>query len=447
MPEGPAEDRAESRAEGRSESAAIEAVLTVATEPVPPGLLAELLEVPVERVEQLCRGLAASYEADGRGFVLTRVAGGYRFQSSEAYVAYVERFVLDGGPQKLSPAALETLAVVAYKQPISRSQVSAIRGVNVESVMRMLVARGYVQAVGRDDGPGQAILFGTTPDVLGASRPRLDRGPASARGIRPAGFDRGDARERAALRAGGVSDTEGERLQKVLARVGYGSRRTCEELIAEGRVTVNGRGRRSRSARRRRKRPRGSGQSTRGSPAGAGVLPAQQACGSRDDRGRPTRAPQRARARAAGTRVFSVGRLDRQTEGLLVLTNDGTLAQLLAHPRFGVEKEYLAQLRGVPGPGALRSLRQGVLLDDGETTAPARVAAVSPGVIRIVIHEGRNRQVRRMCEAVGHPVVRLVRTRIGPITDRSLRPGAWRPLGASEVRSLAEAALRSPSKR
>lgn len=161
-PEGPAEDGAESRAEGRSESAAIEAVLTVATEPVPPGLLAELLEVPVERVEQLCRGLAASYEADGRGFVLTRVAGGYRFQSSEAYVAYVERFVLDGGPQKLSPATLETLAVVAYKQPISRSQVSAIRGVNVESVMRMLVTRGYVQAVGRDDGPGQAILFGTT---------------------------------------------------------------------------------------------------------------------------------------------------------------------------------------------------------------------------------------------------------------------------------------------
>ena len=97
--------------------------------------------------------------------------------------------------------------------------------------------------------------------------------------------------------------------------------------------------------------------------------------------------------------------------------------------------------------GALRRLRQGVLLDDGETTGPARVAAVSPGVIRIVIHEGRNRQVRRMCEAVGHPVVRLVRIRIGPVTDRSLPPGAWRPLEASEVRSLAEAALRSPSKR
>jgi segregation and condensation protein B len=165
-PEGPEEDRDEAANDGRAESAAIEAVLTVATEPVPPGLLAELLELPVERVEQLCRELAAGYAAEGRGFVLARVAGGYRFQSSEAYAAYVERLVLDGGPQKLSPAALETLAVVAYKQPVSRSQVSAIRGVNVESVMRMLVARGYVQAVGRDDGPGQAILFGTTPMFL-----------------------------------------------------------------------------------------------------------------------------------------------------------------------------------------------------------------------------------------------------------------------------------------
>jgi segregation and condensation protein B len=166
MPEEPAEELCDQGAEDRAESAAIEAVLTVATEPVPPGLLAELLELPVDHVEQLCRDLADGYKKEGRGFELARVAGGYRFQSSEAYAAYVERFVLDGGPQKLSPAALETLAVVAYKQPISRSQVSAIRGVNVESVMRMLVARGYVQAVGRDEGPGQPILYGTTSMFL-----------------------------------------------------------------------------------------------------------------------------------------------------------------------------------------------------------------------------------------------------------------------------------------
>lgn len=143
-------------------SGAIEAVLTVATEPVPAGLLAELLEVPVETVEDTCRSLAAAYEREGRGFTLTRVAGGYRFQSAERYAGHVERFVLDGAPQKLSAAALETLAVVAYKQPVSRAQVSAIRGVNADGVLRLLVARGYVHEVGRDSGPGQPVLFGTT---------------------------------------------------------------------------------------------------------------------------------------------------------------------------------------------------------------------------------------------------------------------------------------------
>ena len=146
----------------RTAEAAVEAVLTVATEPVEPRLLAELFELPVERVEALCSALAASYEQQQRGFKLVRVAGGYRLQSHEAYAGYVERFVLDGSPQKLSAAALETLAVVAYKQPVSRSQVSAIRGVNADGVLKLLAARGYVEAVGRDTGPGQPILFGTT---------------------------------------------------------------------------------------------------------------------------------------------------------------------------------------------------------------------------------------------------------------------------------------------
>jgi segregation and condensation protein B len=150
----------------RPVEAAIEAVLTVATEPVTPGLLAELLELPVERVETICSELAASYEAEGRGFTLMRVAGGYRLQSHEAFAGHVERFVLDGSPTKLSPAALETLAVVAYKQPVSRTQVSAIRGVNADGVLRLLAARGYISEVGRDNGPGQAVLFGTTAGFL-----------------------------------------------------------------------------------------------------------------------------------------------------------------------------------------------------------------------------------------------------------------------------------------
>ena len=138
-------------------------------------------------------------------------------------------------------------------------------------------------------------------------------------------------------------------------------------------------------------------------------------------------------------RVFPVGRLDADSEGLLILTNDGDLAQRLTHPSFGVEKEYLAEVDGVPSAGALRRLRQGVELDDG-MTAPATVGVVAPGVLRIVIHEGRNRQIRRMAEAVGHPVRRLVRTRIGPLTERGLGPGEWRPLTLTEVRDLAAAA-------
>jgi 23S rRNA pseudouridine2605 synthase len=147
----------------------------------------------------------------------------------------------------------------------------------------------------------------------------------------------------------------------------------------------------------------------------------------------------------AEPRVFSVGRLDAATEGLLLLTNDGDLAQRLSHPSFGVEKEYVAEVRGTPSPGALRRLREGVELADGKT-APARVGVIAPGVLRIVVHEGRNRLVRRMCEEVGHPVTRLVRTRIGPISDSALGPGKWRPLTVQEIRDLEVAGSR-PSRK
>lgn len=141
---------------------AIEAILMVAEEPVEAHLLAQLLEVSAERVDELCAELVAGYEADERGFTLVRVAGGYRFQSHPDLAPYVERFALEGQSSRLSAAALETLAIVAYKQPISRAQVSAIRGVDVDGVMRTLQHRGYIAETARDPGPGQAVLFGTT---------------------------------------------------------------------------------------------------------------------------------------------------------------------------------------------------------------------------------------------------------------------------------------------
>jgi 23S rRNA pseudouridine2605 synthase len=242
-----------------------------------------------------------------------------------------------------------------------------------------------------------------------------------------------------------VSDTpdrplpDGERLQKVLARAGLASRRQAEELIADGRVTVNGivapLGRRVDIS---RDRVEVDGAPV---PVRPGLVyyllnkPAGVVTTAADPEGRPTvvaLVPDE-------PRVFPVGRLDVATEGLLLLTNDGELAHHLTHPRFGVDKEYVAQVAGRPSPAALRRLREGVELDDGRT-APARVAALAPDTLRIVIHEGRNRQVRRMCDAIGHPVQRLVRTRIGPLTDRRLPPGAWRPLTPSEIRGLSEAA-------
>jgi len=141
---------------------AIEALVMVAEAPVDPGMLGQLLELPAARVEELCELLAAEYDASDRGFQLTRIAGGYRYQSHPDLAPYVERYVLEGQAGRLSAAALETLAIVAYKQPLSRAQVSAIRGVNVDGVMRTLQQRGYVEEVGRDPGPGQAILYGTT---------------------------------------------------------------------------------------------------------------------------------------------------------------------------------------------------------------------------------------------------------------------------------------------
>jgi len=235
-----------------------------------------------------------------------------------------------------------------------------------------------------------------------------------------------------------VPSDEGERLQKVLARVGIGSRRVCEDLIAEGRVTVDG----EVAVLGRRVDVETALIELDGAPIGVRPdlvhyllnKPAGVVTTADDPQGRPTVVG----LVPAEPRVFPVGRLDVDTEGLLLLTNDGELAHRLTHPSFGVEKEYVAELDGSPSRAALRRLREGVELDDG-TTAPARAALLEPSVVRLTIHEGRNRQVRRMCDAVGHPVVRLIRTRIGPLADRSLAPGAWRELTGDEVRSLQRA--------
>lgn len=233
---------------------------------------------------------------------------------------------------------------------------------------------------------------------------------------------------------------QGERLQKVLATRGWGSRRVCEDLIASGRVTVDG----VVAVLGRRVDPDADRVEVDGVPIGtkAGLVyyllnkPTGVVTTAHDPQGRRTVV----QIVPDEPRVYPVGRLDVNSEGLLLLTNDGELAQRLTHPSHGVDKEYLAEVSGGNvALGKLRALREGIELDDG-MTAPAQVSQPSPGVLRITIHEGRNRQVRRMCDAIGHPVERLVRVRIGTLHDRTLKPGEWRELEPEELKALIEAA-------
>lgn len=243
-----------------------------------------------------------------------------------------------------------------------------------------------------------------------------------------------------------MTGDEGERLQKILARAGFGSRRVCEDLIADARVTVNG----EVAALGRRVDPETDRIEVDGVPVSvrAGLVyyllnkPVGVVTTADDPQGRRTVV----QLVPDDPRVFPVGRLDYETEGLLLLTNDGDLTHRLTHPSYGVDKEYLAWVEGRVSRGELRRLREGVELDDGPT-APADAALVAEGLLRITIHEGRNRQVRRMCEAIGHPVKRLVRTRIGPLADRKLKPGAWRELTRDEVRELERASVGQPGRK
>ncbi len=313
---------------------------------------------------------------------------------------------------------------------------------------------GYGGAEGGEadrDAPGRHGLEAHGTEQPSSERPRSER-PSSERprSERPRSERPRSERpssERPSSERRGTEEHEGtvtalhagERLQKILAQAGLGSRRACEEMIAHGRVAVNG-------------EPAHLGQRTDGArdriavdgiplPVREGMAyyllnkPAGVICSAADPQGRPTVVDLVPEV----PRVFPVGRLDLPSEGLLVLTNDGELAFQLTHPSFGVAKEYVVQVEGVLSREAAGRLRRGVQLEDGPT-APAKVSVLGPNSARIVVHEGRKRQVRRMCEAVGHPVLRLVRTRIGPVADRSLAPGEWRALSVLEVRALWQAA-------
>jgi 23S rRNA pseudouridine2605 synthase len=238
------------------------------------------------------------------------------------------------------------------------------------------------------------------------------------------------------------------RLAKHLAHGGVASRRAAEALIAAGRVTVDG----AVVTDPARDVAGGETITVDGETLGAAPRhvvyavhkPAGVVSTAHDTHGRPTVVDL---VPGAGTRLYPVGRLDADTTGLILLTNDGELANRLTHPRYEVPKTYRAKVADPPvGDRALRALREGVELDDGRT-APARVRALRPDVLELTIHEGRKRQVRRMCEAVGHRVLALRRVRFGPLELGDLRPGGHRKLTVAEVERLRSASRTSRSGR
>jgi 23S rRNA pseudouridine2605 synthase len=246
-----------------------------------------------------------------------------------------------------------------------------------------------------------------------------------------------------------------DRLQKILSQAGIASRRAAEKLIADGRVSVNGTTVREMGTKADPSADdiRVDGRRLKG-PERLRYILLNKPGGYVTTRSDPQRRPTVIDLlRGVREYVYPVGRLDYDTEGLLLLTNDGDLAARLTHPRHGVERTYEARVAGMPDSGAIDRLRAGIPLD-GRRTQPADVDLLSrrakgsgdrDALLRITIREGRNRQVRRMCEAIGHPVKALARTRIGSLTDRQLKPGMWRDLRAEEIRALQKSAATPPA--
>jgi 23S rRNA pseudouridine2605 synthase len=224
------------------------------------------------------------------------------------------------------------------------------------------------------------------------------------------------------------------RLNAYLARAGIASRRGSDDLIKAGRVRVNDAPGRLNTYVHAGDRVEVDGQPVTAQSLRYVLLhkPAGTVTTARDPQGRPTVVEL---VEGIPERVVPVGRLDADTTGALLLTNDGPLAHRLAHPRYGVEKVYEVDVEGEPDDPALQQLANGVELDDGRT-APANVRRIGPAKLELTLHEGRKHQVKRMCEAVGHPVVRLHRSRYAGLTVEGLAPGRWRELDQTEVKEL-----------
>lgn len=504
--------------EANSLKGALEALLLVSSDPVSAPALAGALDIAPGECASLLAELKVEYEEANRGFQLREVAGGWRLFTHPAYHDVVEAYVLSWDTQKLSQAALETLAVIAYHQPVTREVVKGIRGVNSDGVIASLVDKGLVRELGRDPQRGQAIIYGTTNAFLEKFGLRSTRDLPDLEQFAPDEQSRQFIRERLSGRSiqstleeqaedldeerelldtdvedvDAVEDLEtwtstrprricmtrtnevGEtravgnavpvtdaqpvyprtmRLQRFLARAGVASRRGSEDLMTAGRVTVNGQVATELGTKVDVDRDH---IEVDGMPVklnqGAVYLMLYKPTGylttMSDPQERPCVADLVPRDRFPG--LFPVGRLDRDTTGLLLFTTDGDLSQDLLHPSKHVYKTYQALVDGHLTDRDLEPLRRGIELDDGlcqpaicriinareaEAVAPQ---GVKPGTtaVEVIIREGRKNQVKRMLSKIHHPVIRLHRCNFAGLELKDVAKGSWRELTDREVQIL-----------
>jgi 23S rRNA pseudouridine2605 synthase len=417
----------------------VESLLFAAGAPLALRRLVDVLDGPTAKdVKAAIERLMAEYNRRERGIHLFAVAGGYQFRSAPTNAEWV-RSLLRERPARLGRAALETLSVIAYKQPATRAEIEAVRGVDADSAIASLLAKRLIKIAGRKEAVGRPLMYTTTAEFLEV-------------------FGLNDLSELPVLKEiGPVQEPEDEAVlddgdqwgaaAKILSQAGISSRRAAGALIQAGRVSVNGRTVTELGTRAHPQRDRIAldGRPLRAAAPLAYLLlnkPVGVMTTLSDPDGRPT---VRDLLTGLRQRVFPVGRLDYHSAGLLLLTNDGDLALRLSHPRYGIKKTYQVKVKGHPAAAQLTALATGVRMPDG-VTAPASVRVLTArehkAWLEITLAEGKNREVRRMCEAVGLPVEKLVRVALGPLKLGKLSVGAWRYLESDEVAKL-RAAVRS----
>jgi 23S rRNA pseudouridine2605 synthase len=372
------------------------------------------------------------------------VGGGYQLLTRPEFAPVLERFDTVPAAHRLSGPALETLAIIAYRQPVGRAEVEEIRGVGAGGVLKTLAERGLSRWWGGARGWGGRCCTGRRASSSSTSASAPWTTCRARRSFRWCWRRENNPRSRMPQRSDFLKPGQPVRLQTFLSRSGIASRRGAEELISDGRVAVNGSTVTAMGVTVKPGVDRVAVDGEEVKVAPLTWIALHKPTGyvtSRDDPFDRRTVYELLPERYHG--LFHVGRLDRDSEGILLLTNDGELAHRLLHPSFGVTKEYDVVAAGKPSDAALRQLVEGVELEDGVARAESAklMGPAGNGLsrLKIVLREGKKREVRRMLEALGHPVRRLIRRRFGPITLAELPKGKFRVVAPEELANAFEA--------